>query len=86
MFRCMRTTLILDDDVAAALQRLRKNRDASLKGLVNEALRRGLAEMSAKPKRRALLRTRSVALGRVRIASIDSAAEALDIAEDEALR
>jgi hypothetical protein len=42
--------------------------------------------MSAKPKRRALLRTRSVALGRVRIASIDSAAEALDIAEDEAFR
>jgi Ribbon-helix-helix protein, copG family len=38
----MRTTLTLDDDVAAALERLRKSRDASLKDLVNEALRRGL--------------------------------------------
>jgi len=38
----MRTTLTLDDDVAAALERLRRTRNASLKDLVNEALRRGL--------------------------------------------
>src|SRR5262245_10276771 len=41
MSRCMRATLTLDDDVAAILERLRKRRDASLKDLVNEALRRG---------------------------------------------
>jgi hypothetical protein len=46
----MRTTLTLDDDVAAALERLRKTCNASLKDLVNEALRRGLKEMmSAMP-------------------------------------
>jgi hypothetical protein len=40
----MRTTLTLDDDVAAVLERLRKSRDANLKDLVNEALRRGLVQ------------------------------------------
>ena len=66
----MRTTLTLDDDVAAVLERLRKSRNASLKGLVNEALRRGLKDMSSRTKRRECLRTRSVALGRLRIAGI----------------
>src|SRR5262245_39488776 len=46
MSRCMRTTLTLDDDIAAILERLRKSRDASLKDLVNEALRRGLKDMT----------------------------------------
>jgi len=40
----MRTTLTLDDDVTVQLERLRRARDASLKDLVNEALRRGLRE------------------------------------------
>ena len=82
----MRTTLTLDDDVAAALERLRKNRDASLKQLVNEALRRGLEEMRSRPKRREPLQTRSVALGRVRVASIDDIGEALAIAEGETFK
>jgi hypothetical protein len=37
----MRTTLTLDDDVAVALERLRRAGDASLKDIVNDALRRG---------------------------------------------
>src|SRR5215471_14508839 len=64
----MRTTLTLDDDVAAILERLRKSRDASLKDLVNEALRRGLKDMTNRTKRHERLQTRSVALGRLRIA------------------
>ena len=77
----MRTTLTLDDDVAAALERVRKQRDASLNELVNEALRRGLRDMSSRPKRREPVRTRSVELGRLRIAGIDNVAEALSVAE-----
>jgi hypothetical protein len=46
----MKTTLTIDDDVAAALERLRCHRDADLKDLVDEALRRGLSEMEAQPK------------------------------------
>jgi len=82
----MRTTLTLDDDVAAALERLRKSRDASLKQLVNEALRRGLEEMRSRPKRREPMQTRSVALGRVRVSSIDDIGEALAIAEGETFK
>ena len=82
----MRTTLTIDDDVAVELERLRRQRDAHLKELVNEALRRGLREMVARPRQRPPFRTRSVALGRLRIAGIDNIAEALAIAEDEGFR
>jgi len=86
MSRCMRTTLTLDEDVAAILERLRKSRDASLKELVNEALRRGLKDMTSRAKRREHLQTRSVALGRLRIASLDNIGEALAVAEGAAYK
>jgi hypothetical protein len=82
----MRTTLTLEDDVAAVLERLQRTRQASLKELVNEALRRGLREIAGRPKRREPFRTQSVGLGRLRIAGIDNIGEALSIAEGEAFR
>jgi hypothetical protein len=54
--------------------------------LVNEALRRGLRDMAAQPKKREPFRTRSVSLGRLRIGGIDNVAEALAIAEGEGFR
>jgi hypothetical protein len=82
----MRTTLTIDDDVAVALERLRKAREASLKDLINEALRRGLREMNARPKRRERFRTKPVDMGRVLIGSIDNIGEVLAIAEGEAFK
>lgn len=82
----MRTTLTLDDDVAATLERMRKARDANLKDLVNEALRRGLKDMSARPKPRESFRTQSVALGQMRITGVDNVADTLAIAEGEAFK
>lgn len=79
----MRTTLTLDDDVAAALERLRKSRDANLKDLINDALRRGLKDMSTPTKRRERFRTQAVTLGQPRLASLDNVGEALAIAEGE---
>ncbi|MGA8428517.1 MAG: CopG family transcriptional regulator [Candidatus Sulfotelmatobacter sp.] len=79
----MRTTLTVDDDVAAILERLRKDREVSLKELVNEALRRGLGEMTSRPKPRRGSRTRTVSLGGLRISSIDNIAEVLAVAEGE---
>ena len=76
--------MTLEDDVAAALEQLRRTRNASLKDLINEALRRGLKDMSNRTKRRERLRTRSVALGQLRIAGVDNIDEALAIAEGEA--
>jgi hypothetical protein len=82
----MRTTLTLDDDVAAALERVRRDRDASLKDVVNDALRRGLNDMTARRKRREFFRTRSVELGRLRLTGIDNIGESLAIAEGEAFK
>jgi Arc/MetJ family transcription regulator len=79
----MRTTLTIDDDVAAEIERLRRIREDSLKSLINEALRRGIKEMTARPKRRAPFRTDSVALGQTRIGGIDNISDALAMAESE---
>ncbi len=79
----MRTTLTLDDDVAAALERLRKSRKTGLKVVVNEVLREGLKQMHGRPPRRERFRTQPVDLGRLRIGSLDNIAETLAIAEGE---
>ena len=82
----MRTTLTIDDDVAAELEQLRRTRDATLKDLINEALRRGLREITSAPKRRKPFRTRSFHTGGVLVKSIDSTAELLAEIEGEAFR
>jgi len=78
----MRTTLTIDDDVAIQLERLLRNRDASFKDLVNDALRRGLREMSAPPKKRKPFRTQTFDMGKPLI-NIDNVAEAIAHAEGE---
>ncbi len=82
----MRTTLTLDDDVAAELEHLRLARDARLKDLVNDALRRGLKDMRMQPKRSEPFRMQTVLLGRMRVANIDNIGEALVFAESEVLK
>jgi hypothetical protein len=82
----LRTTLTIDDDVAAMPERLRRDREISLKELINEALRRGLHDMNAPPKRRKPYRTPSVDLGTPRIPNIDNIAEVLAIIEGEAFK
>jgi hypothetical protein len=80
----MRTTLTIDDDVAVVLERLRKERDASLKDVVNDALRRGLKDMRAPPKaQRKPFRTRTVDHGGFLIPNLDNISEVLAIAEGE---
>src|ERR1022692_3198888 len=64
MLRCMRTTLSLDDDVAALLDRVHKKRDTTLKQLVNEALRQGLERMSQPTVPGKPFRTQPVDLGK----------------------
>ena len=82
----MRTTLTIDADVAAMLEQLRRRSGANLKGLVNDALRRGLRDMAAPSRPHGRFRTHSVDLGRVKVASIDNIAEVLAIAEGENFR
>ena len=82
----MRTTLTIDDDVAAELERLRRTRDARMKDLVNDALRLGLRAMTDRSKRKKPFRTRSFDGGGVLVKSIDSTAELLAEIEGEAWR
>jgi hypothetical protein len=79
----MRTTLTIDDDIAVELERLRRTRDASLKDLVNDALRLGLRQMTERPKRKKPFRTRSFDGGRLLVASIDNIGELLAEIEGE---
>ena len=82
----MRTTLTLDDDVAVLVERLRKERDLSLKEAVNEALRLGLRAMTAPPQRREPFRTGTVSVGRSLVGSLDNVAEILALAEGDAFK
>lgn len=83
----MRTTLSLDKDVAAALERLRQSRNASFKEVVNDALRRGLEQMATPPPpSRRRFRTRAVSLGRCFVGNVDNIAEVLAVAEGETFK
>ncbi len=79
----MRTTLTLDDDVAAILRRLRKAGGRSLKELVNEGLRAGLAMIGAPRRKRKPFRTVTADLGRPLLGNLDNVAEVLSLAEGE---
>ncbi len=80
----MRTTITLDDDVAALLKRLRASSKKPLKELINAALRKGLAQLGNPPHRQCAYTVRPLAVGRCLVDSLDNVAEALAIAEGEA--
>jgi len=83
----MRTTLTLEDDVAILLRRRCDERGQGFKATVNEALRVGLAALSApRPGGRATYRLEPVSLGRPRLPSLDDLHEALVFAEGEDYR
>jgi hypothetical protein len=82
----MRTTLTIDDDLAVQLERLRRERDASLKEIVNEALRRGLRELKSPAKKRKPFRTKPFAGMIPLVPSIDNIAETIALAEGEAFK
>jgi hypothetical protein len=82
----MRTTITLEDDVAASLKRLGKGRGLKFKELVNLALREGLKHLIAPAKKRRVFQTRSVDLGSCRTANVDNVAEVLAVAEGESFR
>ena len=79
----MRTTLSLDDDVAILIEKVRKSRDASMKTVVNDALRGGLERMIKPISARKPFRTQSVDLGKCNYPNLDNTAEILAEAEGE---
>jgi hypothetical protein len=83
MIGCMRTTLTIDDDVAATLELVRRNRRISMKDVINEALRLGLQGMTVRERPSSLVRSKSVDLGCLKVTGIDNIAEVLAITADE---
>jgi Ribbon-helix-helix protein, copG family len=79
----MRTTLSLDDDVAAQLERLRQSSKVSFKELVNNALREGLRQMSAPPAKRKRFEMMTADLGECYLPNLDNIGEVLAAIEGE---
>lgn len=71
----MRTTVTFDDDVAAAIAKLRRERGLGVSEAVNELIRRGLS--APRPGRRFRQRTADLRL-RVDVTNIAEALEVLD--------
>jgi len=83
----MRTTLTIDPDIAAQIDRLRKDREMSLKSLVNAALRAGLKQMgTAKRAERKQPYTTPVYLGQPLVDNLDCIGEILAELDAERLR
>jgi hypothetical protein len=77
----MRTTLSLDDDVAAQLEAWRAKQKLTLKQAVNSALRRGLTELSRRKRLRSF-QTKPIDMGACRLANLDNIWEVLDEVEN----
>jgi len=82
----MRTTLSIDDDVAALLEKVRKAKGFSLKQVVNTALRAGLLQLTTQDRPRRRFRTQKADLGRCLVGNLDDVAGVLAIAEGEAFK
>lgn len=79
----MRTTLTLEEDVAKLIERIRKRRGATLRDVVNEALREGLPRLEAPVLARKRQQTKSVSLGGCLLGDVDDVAEVLAVAEGD---
>ncbi|MGE3843473.1 MAG: CopG family transcriptional regulator [Vicinamibacterales bacterium] len=82
----MRTTLTLDDDVAATLRRLAKRRGESFKETVNMALRCGLDVLATRRTPTEPYRVTAWNLGGSLAGSLDNVEEVLSRVEGEAHR
>lgn len=76
----MRTTLTLDDDVAAALERRRHELQHSLKQEVNDLIRAGLTHVEQEQPKTLRFRVEPLPVGKLLI-PVDDVQAALDIAE-----
>lgn len=80
----IRTTVTLDDDVAARVKRESKSRGATFRETLNDLLREGLLQTGARPRRS--LRIKPVLSGRVPGLNYDSVGALLEYGEGERRR
>jgi len=82
----MRTTLTLDDDVAAALERRRRELNHSLKQEVNDLIRAGLVHVEQERPKAARFRVEPLDIGKPLVDNFDDISAVLAIAEGENYR
>jgi hypothetical protein len=82
----MRTTLTLEPDVAARLERLMRERGQPLRAIVNAALREGLSALERPARRRKSFRTTGFDLGPSLVGSLDNVEEVLARIDGESHR
>lgn len=82
----MRTTLTLDDDVAVLIEEVRARREATLKEVVNDALRLGLKALEEPGSEPEPYRTQPKSLGRCRLPNLDDIASVLAYGEGDAFK
>jgi len=80
----MRTTLTLDDQLAASLREAARRSGQPFKQVVNQALRRGLHEFECPPARPYRIKTSSLGMVRAGI-DLDKALAVADGLEDAAI-
>jgi plasmid stability protein len=78
-----RTTLTLDSDVHAALERRRRSRGTSFKQEVNDLLRAGMRREEDSTSPQEHFQTAALPLGKPRIESFDDVAAVLELGEGE---
>jgi len=79
----MRTTLTLEDDVAARLEQVRKRKNMSIKKIVNLSLRAGLDRLESDEKHSGPgYRIRGITLGK-KLPNLDNVAEVLELLDAE---
>ncbi|MCW3028906.1 MAG: hypothetical protein JWN81_2117 [Solirubrobacterales bacterium] len=79
----MRTTLTIDDDVAAAIERRRRELNHSLKQEVNELLRAGLVHVEQERPNARRFRVEPLDVGKPLVDNFDDISAVLAIAEGE---
>jgi len=81
----MRTTLTLEHDVAVSIDRLRRERELSLKEIVNRALRLGLEHLNRPQPARGRFQTAVADTGRCLLPDVDRVADVLDLVDPDVL-
>lgn len=82
----MTTTLTLDDELVALLERLRDVRGLSFEAALQVALREGLLALQRTDETRRPYQTPAVSLGRPRLPNLDDVGEVLALGEGEGSR
>jgi DNA-binding transcriptional regulator YhcF (GntR family) len=73
----MRTTVTLVDDVAAEIQRMRRERSISVSEALNELARAGMVYMT-KPRQRFVQRTHDLGLSKMDVTNVAEALEQIE--------